>query len=74
MTHHAAYSRPQRDPSGLSRLSCSFCGKTADHVRFLTAGASGGMICDRCWLVASVIFVKAYLAALLAFVRPQPAP
>jgi recombinational DNA repair protein (RecF pathway) len=73
MTHHAAHARPQRDPSDLSRLSCSFCGKTADHVRFLTAGVSGGMICDRCWLVASVVFVKAYLASLLAFVRPQPA-
>jgi recombinational DNA repair protein (RecF pathway) len=54
-------------------LSCSFCGKTADHVRFLTAGASGGMICDRCWLVASAVFVKAYLTSLLAFVRPQTA-
>jgi len=73
MTHHAAYARPFRDPSDLARLSCSFCGKTADHVRFLTAGASGGMICDRCWLVASVIFVKAYLAALFALVRSQPA-
>ena len=73
MTHHAAYAQPLRDPSDLSRLSCSFCGKTADHVRFLTAGVAGGMICDRCWLVASVVFVKAYLASLLAFVRPQPA-
>jgi len=73
MTHHAAYARPQRDLAELSRLSCSFCGETADHVRFLTAGVAGGMICDRCWLVASVIFVKAYLVSLLAFVRPQPA-
>jgi recombinational DNA repair protein (RecF pathway) len=73
MTHHAAYARPQRDPCDLSRLSCSFCGRTADHVRFLTAGASGGMICDRCWLVASVVFLKAYVMSLLAFVRPQPA-
>ena len=73
MTHHAAYARPQRDPSDLSRLSCSFCGKTADHVRFLIAGVAGGMMCDRCWRVATVIFVKAHLMSLLAFVRPQPA-
>jgi hypothetical protein len=73
MTHHAAYARPQRDLSDLSRLSCSFCGKTADHVRFLTAGMAGGMICDRCWLVASVVFLKTYVTSLLAFVRPQPA-
>jgi len=73
MTHSAAYARPLRDASELSRLSCSFCGKTADHVRFLTAGASGGMICDRCWLVASAVFVKAYVMSLLAFVRPQTA-
>ncbi|HET6898001.1 MAG TPA: ClpX C4-type zinc finger protein [Vicinamibacteria bacterium] len=68
-----AFARPLRDPSDLSRLSCSFCGETADHVRFLTAGASGGMICDRCWGVASFIFVKAYLTSLFAFLRPQSA-
>ena len=73
MTHSPAYARPLRDPSDLSRLSCSFCGKTADHVRFLIGGASGGMMCERCWLVASAVFVKAYLASLIAFVRPQPA-
>ena len=70
---HPAFARPLRDPSDLRRLSCSFCGKTADHVRFLTAGVAGGMICDRCWRVASAIFVKAYLTSLFAFVRPQAA-
>ena len=70
----AAYARPLPAKSDLRRLSCSFCGKSAEHLRFLTAGVSGGMICDRCWLQASVIFLKAYLASVLAFVvRPQTA-
>lgn len=61
--------RPLPDTADWSRLFCSFCGKDADHVRFLTAGVFGGMICDRCWLIASVIFVKAYLASAFGWAR-----
>jgi ClpX C4-type zinc finger protein len=42
---------------------CSFCGKDADHARFLTAGVAGGMICDMCWLKAFFIFAKAHIAS-----------
>ena len=44
-----------------AHLHCSFCGKDADHVRFLSAGVAGGKICDVCCLKALWIFVKAYL-------------
>jgi hypothetical protein len=44
-----------------SRLLCSFCGRDANHVRFLTGGIAGGRICDACCLKAFMIFLKAWL-------------
>jgi hypothetical protein len=44
-----------------SRLHCSFCGRDAHHVRFLSAGVAGGRICDACCFKAFAIFVKAWL-------------
>jgi hypothetical protein len=58
------------DPVSWKRLHCSFCGKSGDQVRFLSAGVAGGMICDTCCLKAFFIFIKAHLAALL---RPAAA-
>jgi ClpX C4-type zinc finger protein len=54
----------QSDPAEWRRLHCSFCGKDADHVRFLVAGVAGGMICDRCNLQSLGIFLKAHVTAL----------
>ena len=65
----AAQSRPLPDTAERRQLRCSFCGKDADHVRFLAAGASGGMICDRCNLKSFGIFLKAYLVSALRMVR-----
>ncbi len=45
-----------------SRLHCSFCGKDANHVRFLSAGIAGGKICDVCCFKAFLIFVRAWLS------------
>ncbi|PYQ48725.1 MAG: hypothetical protein DMF78_20530 [Acidobacteria bacterium] len=59
----AAQVRPVSDRADWKRLHCSFCGKDADHVRFLAAGVFGGMICDRCSLAALLIFVKARIAS-----------
>ncbi len=53
--------RPLPDGAEWRRLHCSFCGKDADHVRFLTAGVAGGMICDVCGLKAFLIFARAYV-------------
>ena len=66
----AAQTRPDAEPrldpdrAEWRRLHCSFCGKDGNHVRFLAAGVSGGMICDRCCLIAMLIFVKARIAAV----------
>jgi len=65
MLKTAAESRPLVDTAEWGQLHCSFCGKDADHVRFLSAGASGGMICDRCCLKAFFIFLKAHLGSAL---------
>ena len=35
----AAHPRPRADAAEWTTLHCSFCGKDADHVRFLAAGA-----------------------------------
>ncbi len=51
------------------KLRCSFCGKDADHVRFLAAGIAGGMICDRCNLHSFGIFLKAHVAAVYSRLR-----
>jgi hypothetical protein len=61
--------QPQLLPGTAERkhLHCSFCGKDADHVRFLTAGSSGGMICDGCCLKAFFIFLKAHVTSTLGF-------
>ena len=53
-----------------NHLRCSFCGKDANHVRFLTAGVSGGMICDVCCLKALLVFVKAHITSVF---RPAAA-
>jgi len=60
MPRTAVRRAPLTDRADWSRLHCSFCGKDADHVRFLAAGVSG-KICDACCLKASLIFVKAWL-------------
>jgi hypothetical protein len=54
---------PLRDTAEWKRLQCSFCGKDAVDVRFLTAGVFGGMICDRCCVKALLIFVRAHLVS-----------
>ncbi len=48
------------DRADWSRLHCSFCGKDANHVRFLAAGI-GAKICDACCYKALWIFVKAWV-------------
>ena len=58
---HATQKHPAPGTAEWRRLHCSFCGKDADHVRFLAAGVHGGMICGRCCFKAAVIFVKAPL-------------
>jgi hypothetical protein len=63
MPQTAAQRRPLPDTAEWKQLHCSFCGKDADHVRFLAAGVFGGMICDRCCLQALIIFLKARLAS-----------
>jgi len=46
------------------RLECSFCGKDAGRVRFLAAGAYGGLLCDACCMRATLVFIKARLASV----------
>jgi ClpX C4-type zinc finger protein len=65
MPQTAAQKRPLVDTAEWRQLRCSFCGKDADHVRFLVAGVAGGMICDRCNLTSLGIFLKARLASAL---------
>ena len=60
-----AAERPNPDPAGRISLECSFCGRDADHVRFLCAGEFGGTICDRCAAAASTILLKARLRSVL---------
>lgn len=61
----ATHPRPRADAAEWTTLHCSFCGKDADHVRFLAAGASGDAICERCAVVAFFIMVKAYASGVL---------
>jgi hypothetical protein len=63
MTNNAVDPRPLPSQARLTTLHCSFCGKDGEHVRFLTAGVWGGMICDVCCLKAFLIFVKAHFMA-----------
>jgi hypothetical protein len=65
MAHSVAARRPLPDTDQWRHLHCSFCGKDADHVRFLSAGVAGGMICDACCLKACLIFVKARITSAL---------
>ena len=60
---------PLSDRAEWSRLRCSFCGKDADRVRFLSAGVAGGKICDACCFRAMLIFVKAWLTPWRAVSR-----
>lgn len=62
-------SRLAPDTAEWRRLQCSFCGKDANHVRFLAAGVAGGMICDRCNLKSLGIFLKARIASVLGMAR-----
>jgi hypothetical protein len=59
--------RPLHGAEEWKRLHCSFCGKDADHVRFLTAGVSGGMICDVCCVKAFLIFLNARIASVFGY-------
>jgi len=65
----AAAARPASDPAEWHRLHCSFCGKDGNHVRFLSAGVFGGMICDTCCWQAFVIFLRAHVKRLSPFRR-----
>jgi hypothetical protein len=56
--------QPLADAAEWKHLHCSFCGKDADHVRFLVAGGSGGKICDVCCVKAFLIFLKAHVTSL----------
>ena len=60
-------SQPFSGTGESNHLHCSFCGKDSDHVRFLTAGVSGGTICDVCCLKALLIFLKAHVSSALGF-------
>ena len=61
MPRTALGTAPLPDQADWSRLHCSFCGKDANHVRFLSAGVAGGKICDVCCFKAVLIFAKAWL-------------
>ena len=61
MLRNALRARPLPDNAEWAHLRCSFCGKDANHVRFLAAGVAGGKICDACCWKALLIFLPAYL-------------
>jgi ClpX C4-type zinc finger protein len=61
MLRPALHPRPLSDRAEWAHLRCSFCGKDANHVRFLAAGVAGGKICDVCCWKALRIFLPAYL-------------
>jgi len=61
MPHTAAAAAPLADRAEWSRLHCSFCGRDANHVRFMSAGVAGGKICDACCFKAFLIFARAWL-------------
>lgn len=61
MPRTAIRTAPLPDHADWSHLHCSFCGKDANHVRFLSAGVAGGKICDACCFKAFLIFAKAWL-------------
>jgi hypothetical protein len=67
MTKPAMQARPLPGAAEWKHLHCSFCGKDANHVRFLTAGVSGGMICDVCCVKAFFIFLKAHVTSVFGF-------
>jgi hypothetical protein len=69
MGQPAISARPVPGTADWKYLHCSFCGKDADRVRFLTAGLSGGLICDVCCLRAFGIFVKAHIRSAFGFAR-----
>ena len=70
MTQAAMQAQPLADHAEWKHLRCSFCARDAHHVRFLSAGVAGGMICDECCLKAFLIFVRAHIASLF---RPATA-
>ena len=61
MPRIAVSMRPLSDRAEWSRLHCSFCGKDANQVRFMSAGIAGGRICDACCFKALLIFLRAWL-------------
>jgi hypothetical protein len=69
MRSNARKTQPLPDTAEWRRLRCSFCGKDAEHVRFLVAGIAGGMICDRCNLKSLGLFLKARLTSALTIGR-----
>jgi hypothetical protein len=69
MHRAAAQSAPLPGTAQWRQLHCSFCGRDADHVRFLAAGVAGGMICDRCNFRSLGIFLKAHLASVFGIGR-----
>lgn len=69
MANSAMRAQPLPGTADWKHLHCSFCGKDADHVRFLTAGVSGGMICNVCCVKALVVFLKAQIASAFKHAR-----
>jgi hypothetical protein len=63
---------PRPDAAERQRLQCSFCGRTADQTRFLSAGVFGGMICDRCCFTAAGLFAGARLRWVFARILRTP--
>lgn len=57
----ATNATPKTDVAEWAHLHCLFCGRDANHVRFLAAGVAGGRICNACALKAFAIFLYAYV-------------
>jgi hypothetical protein len=70
MTKPSMPARPLPGTAEWNRLCCSFCGKDPDHVRFLTAGVAGGMICNVCCAKAFLIFLRASFTSVFGL-APQ---
>jgi hypothetical protein len=69
MTKPSMRARPLPGTAEWKRLYCSFCGKDADHVRFLAAGVSGGTICNVCGIGAFLIFLRAHFTSVFGLAK-----
>jgi hypothetical protein len=69
MTKPSMQARPLPGTAEWKRLCCSFCGKDADHVRFLAAGVSGGTICNVCGVKAFLIFLRAHFTSVFGLAK-----